>query len=48
MKKPTIIDIAKDSGFSKSTVSLALRGGANLKKSSKEKILKSAKKLNYY
>lgn len=48
MKRTTIIDIARDTGFSRSTVSLALRGGSNLKKTTVKKILKSAKKLNYY
>jgi len=48
MKRITIIDIANETGFSKSTVSRALGDGSNIKKSTKNKILRAAKKLNYY
>lgn len=48
MKKTTIIDIANKTGYSKSTVSRAMRGGANLRKTTMDKILKAAKSLNYY
>jgi DNA-binding LacI/PurR family transcriptional regulator len=43
---PTIIDIARLSGVSKSTVSRVLSGGS-CKASTKQKILDAAQKLNY-
>jgi len=47
-KRITIIDIAKDTGFSKSTVSKVLRNESFVKESTKEKIEKSIKKLKYH
>lgn len=46
-KKPTIIDIAKISGFSKSTVSKILRNEPYVKHSTKEKISSVIKELGY-
>lgn len=47
IKKPTIIDIARISGYSKSTVSKVLRNEPYVKKSTKKKILKEIKKVGY-
>ena len=48
MKHPTIIDIARELGVSKSTVSRALRGdNQNINKETKQKILDVAKRLGY-
>jgi len=47
MPHVTLDDIAKISGFSKSTVSRVLRGAPNVKPSTKKKIKEVAKKLGY-
>lgn len=44
---PTIIDIAKKAGVSKSTVSRVLSGNGSCKRETKEKILSVAQELNY-
>ncbi len=44
---PTIIDVARRSGVSKSTVGRALSGGKNINPETKEKILKAAQELGY-
>lgn len=46
-KKTTIIDISRESGFSKSTVSKVLRNKPFVKHSTKEKILEIIKRLGY-
>ncbi len=46
-KAVTIIKIAEKSGFSKSTVSLALQHSPKIKKSTRKKILKVARELGY-
>ena len=45
--KVTLKDIAKDTGYSISTVSRALRGDNKISSSSEQKIVKSAHRLNY-
>jgi len=45
--KVTLKDIAKDTGYSISTVSRALRGDNKISSSSEQKIVKSAQRLNY-
>lgn len=47
-KRITIIDIAKNTGFSKSTVSKVLRNEPFVKESTKEKIEKAIKKFKYH
>lgn len=47
MKRTTIIDIAKATGYSKSTVSRVLRGGDRVRNSTRSRILNTAKRLNY-
>ena len=47
-KKITINDIARICKVSKTTVSRALNNSANVKKETKEKILSTIKKYNYY
>lgn len=48
MKYTTIIDIAKELGISKSTVSRALRGDDyNVSKETRQKILETANRLGY-
>lgn len=44
---PTIIDVAKAAGVSKSTASRALTGNPNVASKTKAKVLRAAKKLNY-
>lgn len=46
-KRPTLKTIANATGLSLSTVSLALRGGANLKKETLEKVTTAARELGY-
>lgn len=46
-KKPTIIDVSKASGFSKSTVSKVLRNESYVKHSTKERIIGIIKELGY-
>ena len=46
-KKPTIIDISHESGFSTATVSRTLNEKSKIKTPTQKKILKIAKKLNY-
>lgn len=46
-RMPTIFDIARESGFSYSTVSRTLSGFEFVKPSTREKILETAKKLGY-
>jgi len=45
--KVTLKDIAKDTGYSVSTVSRALRGDKKINSNSEKKIVESAKRLNY-
>ena len=45
--KVTLKDIAEDTGYSVSTVSRALRGDKKISRSSEQKIVRSAQKLNY-
>ncbi len=45
--QPTIIDIAKELGISKSTVSRALTGHPNISKETQKRVLELAKKLDY-
>ena len=47
MNKPTIIDISKATGFSKSTISKALNDSKEISKKTKNIIIKYAKKINY-
>ena len=47
MKKPTIIDISKATGFSKSTISKALNDSKEISRKTKEKIKNYARKTNY-
>tara|TARA_B100001564_G_scaffold347308_1_gene347921 strand:+ start:392 stop:1399 length:1008 start_codon:yes stop_codon:yes gene_type:complete len=47
MTKPTIIDISKATGFSKSTISKALNNSAEISSKTKEKINNYARKINY-
>ena len=47
MKKVTIYDVAKESGCSTATVSLALNGNHSIKKETRDKILNVSKILNY-
>tara|TARA_Y200000002_G_scaffold67401_1_gene52272 strand:- start:4938 stop:6032 length:1095 start_codon:yes stop_codon:yes gene_type:complete len=47
MKKTTIVDISKATGFAKSTVSKALNNSKEISKKTKKKINSFAKKLNY-
>lgn len=47
MKKTTIFDVAKRAGVGKSTVSRVLNNDENVKKETKEKILKVIKEMNY-
>ena len=47
MSKPTIIDISKATGFSKSTISKALSDSKEISKKTKSIIVKYAKKINY-
>ncbi len=47
MTKPTIIDISKATGFSKSTISKALNNSKEISKKTKEKIKNYARKINY-
>ncbi|MCD6120373.1 MAG: LacI family DNA-binding transcriptional regulator [Spirochaetales bacterium] len=46
--KPTIYDVAKLSGFSSATVSLALSGSTKIKETTKRKIRNAADKLKYH
>ena len=46
-KKPTILDIARELGVSKSLVSLALSGGDGVSESSRKRILDAAERLGY-
>ena len=47
MTKPTIIDISKATGFSKSTISKALNNSKEISNKTKEKINNYARKINY-
>ena len=47
MAKPTIIDISKATGFSKSTISKALNDSKEISNKTKEKIKNYARKINY-
>ena len=47
MAKPTIIDISKATGFSKSTISKALNDSKEISRRTKEKIKNYARKINY-
>lgn len=47
MTKPTIIDISKATGFSKSTISKALNNSKEISKKTKEKITNYAREINY-
>ena len=47
MAKPTIIDISKATGFSKSTISKALNDSKEISRKTKEKIKNYARKINY-
>lgn len=46
-KKPTIIDVAREAGVSKSLVSLALRGGPGVKEHTRAHIVETATRLGY-
>ncbi len=45
--RPTLKTIAEATGLSLSTVSLSLRGGANLKKETRDKVMEAAQRLGY-
>ena len=47
MARPTLSDIARQVGYSKNTVSLALRGDRQIPEETREKIRKAAAKLGY-
>ncbi|MEN9401359.1 MAG: HTH-type transcriptional regulator KdgR [Verrucomicrobiota bacterium] len=47
MARPTLNDIARQVGYSKNTVSLALRGDRQIPESTRERIRKAAAKLGY-
>lgn len=47
MPRPTLNDIARMVGFSKNTVSLALRGDPQIPESTRERIRKAAEKIGY-
>jgi LacI family transcriptional regulator len=47
MSRPTLNDIARAVGYSKNTVSLALRGDPQIPESTREKIRKAAEKVGY-
>ncbi len=47
-KKPTISDIAEKSGYSKTAVSFAFNNPERIGKVARDKILETAKELNYY
>jgi len=47
MSRPTLNDIARVVGYSKNTVSLALRGDPQIPESTREKIRKAAEKIGY-
>lgn len=46
-KQPTILDVAKECGFSKSTVSLVLQNSAEIPESTKAEVLKTMELLGY-
>ena len=46
-KRPTIIDVARKAGISKSTVSLVLQQSPNVKKGTQEKVLKAIQDTGY-
>ncbi|GAA3651779.1 LacI family DNA-binding transcriptional regulator [Microbacterium marinilacus] len=46
-RSPTIVDVAREAGVSKSLVSLAIRGEAGVGEASRERILDAARRLGY-
>ena len=47
MSRPTLNDIARELGFSKNTISLALRGSAQIPPATRERVRAAAERLGY-